>query len=93
MWAKRKVHKQARAIPDYRLGPHYDGSGSAVFTFEREFTDPLYVYNGPGKVTISSLRVTQHPQVYFFYRNTAAGIGGVQHGQSILQPLVDNTGG
>lgn len=91
MWFLRKQFKQPDGIPNYRVGPHYDGIGTGNFVYEAEFQNPVYLFRGAGRVA-GSLRVTQHPQVYFTYRNTRAGLGGLQAGQMAFQPLVNNGG-
>lgn len=86
----RKVFTQPPGIPNYRVGPNYDGAGAGAFVFEREFQDPLYNVFGPGKVA-GSFMVLPQPQVYYYGYQKLAGLGGQQAGQFALQPLGDGS--
>jgi hypothetical protein len=88
----KKKFVQPVGIPNYGVAPSYDGSGAGNFVFEQEFTNPVYLARGAGRVA-GALRVTQRPQSWFNYRAAEIGIGGTIAGQMILQPLVDNNGG
>jgi hypothetical protein len=89
----RSVFQQkSEGISNYEIGPTYDGIGAGAAIFLQHFQNPLYLVRGPGRVPVSSLRVLQRPQVYFLPTVTVVGVGGVQAGQIILQPLTDQTG-
>lgn len=90
MWFFRPQFKQPDGIPNYRVGPLYDGIGSGNFVYEAEFQNPVQVFRGAGRVA-GSLRVTQQPQVYYNFRNVRAGLGGIQAGTMALQPLVNGS--
>lgn len=88
----RNLFKQKQGIPNYEQGPSFDGEGAERFIFLAEFTNPVYLYRGGGRVPFSALRVLQRPQAYYTFRNTVAGLGGLQAGQIITQPLTNSSG-
>jgi hypothetical protein len=71
----------------YRLGNRFD-PGAEAEVFEPLFELPVIVFRGAGRVA-GSLMVTQHPQVWFNPQSGIVGLGGVQAGQLISQPLID----
>lgn len=73
----------------YRLGDRFD-PGAQAEAFLPLTTLPALVFRGIGRVA-GALNVFQHPQVRFNYQTGIQGVGGLQAGQYILQPLVDNT--
>jgi hypothetical protein len=83
---QRYEHSQ---LYDYQLNrpflPGVPGEG-----FLRKFADPVYaVLRGAGKMTLQQFHVLQPPQVYFLPQAGVQGMGGVQAGFIISQPLLD----
>lgn len=82
----KAIFKQADGVPDYHLGPKFDGSGAGLFVLRQEFGNPSQLYRGPGR-NAGALRVWQHPQVMVPLFAPTSGLGGTQAGTVILQPL------
>lgn len=83
-------------LVQYRIGRRFD-PGAPAEVFERVLTDPLYLSTGAG-VIAGAMRIFQHPQVAVTPVIGVNGLGGVQAGQILGQPLIDpaeldNTGG
>lgn len=79
-------------LPNYRVGPKYDGSGAAIMVFEPETTFPEYETFASGRCVraikvVRPFRPLQQPQVYVGKLAPFAGLGGLQAGQIITQPL------
>lgn len=93
MWLFRSLFKQSNGLPNYRRGPQYDQSGAAAFVFEQETTLPAIAIKGPSGLSVMALevqhpfRALQQPQVYINKSAPVAGLGGLQAGQFISQPL------
>jgi hypothetical protein len=83
----RPKFKQPDGIPNYLAGPRFNGEGAAAFFYEAEFYNPAYSFRGSARLA-GSLRVHQHPQIYWTQRVPVAGIGGLVAGQIFGQPLV-----
>lgn len=93
MWSFRSLFKQSGGLPSYRRGPQYDMSGAANFVFEQESTLPAFALKGPSGLSVKAMEVLhafrplQQPQVYISKTAPVAGLGGLQAGQLISQPL------
>lgn len=85
---KKQVLKQADGVPDYHIGPQFNGEGAGAFVYNAEFGLPVYSYRGNGRLA-GALRPLQHPQVMYPLRVPVSGIGGTIAGQIISQPLVN----
>jgi len=73
----------------YELGPRFD-PGAQGEVFEPLFELPLLRYIGAA-TRAGFLRVTQQPQLWFNQQTGIVGLGGLQAGQLISQPLIDPT--
>lgn len=83
----KEIFKQADGVPDYHLGPKYDGSGAGLFVLRQEFGNPPQLYRGPGR-TAGALSVWQHPQVMVPLYVPTSGLGGTQAGTVELTGLL-----
>lgn len=82
----KQIWKQADGIPDYHLGPKFNGEGASTFVMNREFGDPVQFIRGAGRIA-GALAVLQHPQVYVNMAAKTSGLGGNVVGTLDLQSL------
>jgi hypothetical protein len=80
-------HPAATELYNYADGVRFD-PGSAAEAFLPEFANPIYLYRGAGRVA-GSLSPLQPAQVRFLPLAGLQGVGGVQAGSIISQPLLD----
>lgn len=80
-------HPLNHELYQYRLGPRFD-PGAMAEVFEPLFQLPHILFRGAGRIagTMSKL---QPPQVWFTQQRGIVGLGGLQAGQVISQPLLD----
>lgn len=89
---KQIGHPTAKQYYNYLLGIRFD-PGAMGEAFEPMHQLPPIVIRGAGRVA-GGMRVLQHAQLYFKPQVGIAGLGGLQAGQVISQPLLDlNTAG
>lgn len=81
------LHPMAKELYQYHRGYRFD-PGSSAETFQPLHELPLQSFRGRGRLA-GSLRVTQPPQVWYNKQVTPMGLGGIQTGQIISQPLYD----
>lgn len=91
----RKQHEQPRIqhpLADefyhYHLGVRFD-PGAMAETFDPSFGNPLQAIQGRGRSFVRTPNPIQPPQVYLTQARGISGVGGLQHGQFISQPLLD----
>jgi hypothetical protein len=80
-------HPNATQLYNYADGIRFD-PGSAAETFLPEFANPVFCYRGAGRLA-GALRPLQPAQVRFLPLAGLQGVGGVQAGFIISQPLLD----
>lgn len=85
--AKQIAHPTADQYYNYLMGVRFD-PGAPSEAFKPMHQLPAIVARGAGRVA-GSLRVFQHAQLYFHQQIGINGLGGLQAGQVILQPLFD----
>lgn len=83
----RILHPLAEELYHYILGIRFD-PGAQAEVFQPLFGLPLISFRGNARLA-GSLRVLQHPQVWFHRQVGIQGVGGLQAGQIISQPLID----
>lgn len=82
----RVSHPLAPAFA-YKVGDTFlPGAGNEAF--ETPFENPVLLFRGAGRVA-GALSVFQPPQVWFNPQVGLNGLGGLQAGTIILQPLLD----
>lgn len=86
-FGKKPVAVQHSQLYNYHIGPRFD-PGAQAEVFNPLFTLPVIFIRGAGRIA-GSLRVTQHPAVWFTQQSGINGLGGVVPGQIIFQPLID----
>lgn len=102
MWNPFKARKAPQSatkgspVYSYIIGRRFD-PGAEAEVFEQTFSNPVYMFRGNGRVA-GTLDKLQPPQVYVGGGITIAGLGGIQAGQYVGQPLLDpsqldNSGG
>lgn len=62
--------------------------GAGLESFISPWESPVVLVRGRGRYA-GTLRVTQPKPSYYTHQNAVAGLGGLQAGQIILQPLLD----
>ena len=92
MWSIFKSPRAPKSLKgselvEYRLGRRFD-PGAQAEVFEQVLTNPSILFRGAGRVA-GALSVFQHPQVWFRPQIGVNGLGGVQAGQYVGQPLLD----
>jgi hypothetical protein len=90
MWGKkptRIAHPLAHQFYNYHLGIRFD-PGAMAEAFVPAFQLPVLSFRGRARLA-GSLRVLQHPQVWFKQQRGVSGLGGIQAGQVLGQPLLD----
>lgn len=81
------LHPQAHELYQYHLGVRFD-PGAQAEAFLPKFGLPVISFRGAGRVA-GEMRVTQQPQVWFTPQRGVNGLGGVQAGRVMFQPLLD----
>lgn len=76
----------------YRYTPRrYPTPGTGNYAFEPKFSLSKFpLLAGPGKVTMGQINPLQPPQTYYYMQAPTAGLGGVQAGQIVGQPLLSD---
>lgn len=74
-------------VYDYRLGRRFD-PGAPAEAFEALLGTPVVLFRGRARVA-GSLSKFQPPQVWFRNQVGVQGLGGVQAGMYVGQPLLD----
>jgi hypothetical protein len=82
-----RVPKSGTQLYDYRLGRRFD-PGAPAEAFEMPFENPVILFRGSGRVAGAMLPL-QPPQLMVNPNAGIAGIGGIQAGQFVGQPLID----
>jgi hypothetical protein len=83
----RVKHPLAQEAVMYKVGDVFlPGAGNEAY--ETPWELPVQLIRGPGRIA-GALSVTQPPQVWFNAQVGLNGLGGLQAGQIILQPLLD----
>jgi hypothetical protein len=88
LWKRKVAHPTAPGLYNYTLGRTFS-NGSESMGFEPRFSLPLFSYKGVGTVA-GSLRPLSSPQVYVAQAVPMNGLGGLQAGQFVSAPLVNN---
>lgn len=74
-------------VYEHILGRRFD-PGAMAEAFESILGNPVYLYRGNGRVA-GTLSKLQAPQVWFPPQRGVQGLGGLQAGQVVGQPLID----
>jgi hypothetical protein len=84
-----RVPQGAKSTPlvQFRLGRRFD-PGAEAEVFEQVLNNPVYLFRGNGRVA-GVISPIQPPAVYINGRVLTAGLGGIQAGQYVGQPLID----
>lgn len=81
-------HPLNHELYQYMLGPRFH-AGAPAEIFLPKFQLPVVSFRGRGRVA-GQFRTLQPPQVWFTpLSGPAVGLGGIQTGQIISQPLID----
>lgn len=80
-------HPLAHELYQYHLGPRFD-PGAQAEVLNPRFQLPEILFRGAARLA-GSLSKFQPPQVWFRQQRGLVGLGGLQTGQIILQPLID----
>lgn len=87
--AERRIqHPLNHQLYQYNAGVRFD-PGAPAEAFTPLFTLPPIVIRGAGRVPYGSIRPLQPPQIYFTPQVGVQGLGGIQAGQMLGQPLID----
>lgn len=86
---KRIQHPLNKELYQYRLGKRFD-PGAMAEAFDPLFTLPMILFRGAGRLA-GALNVFSHPQVWFNQQQGIQGVGGLQAGFLVSQPLIDPT--
>jgi hypothetical protein len=78
---------QGTEVYEHILGRRFD-PGAMAEAFEPLLGNPVYLFRGSGRLA-GSLSKFQPPQVWFNPVTGVQGLGGVQAGQYVGQPLLD----
>lgn len=81
-------HPLADELYNYVDGVRFD-PGSAAEGFLPEFADPVFLIRGAGRFFARQIECLQPPQIRFLPLAGVQGLGGVQAGMIISQPLLD----
>lgn len=73
---------------NYALGIRFD-PGAQAEAFLPEFANPLYIWRGPGRMPRQQFLCLQPAQIRFLPLVGLQGVGGVQAGFVVSQPLLD----
>jgi hypothetical protein len=87
-WLQKKVPHPTTSIYGYHQGRVFTNGGEQ-FTFEFHKALPLYSVIGPG-TPAGVLSATQPPQVWNPLSVPQVGLGGLQAGTLVSQPLVND---
>lgn len=82
------LHPLNDELYQYHLGIRFD-PGAMAETFDPLFVNPLFSVGGAGRSYRGTPNPVQPPQVYFNQQRGVNGLGGIQTGQLISQPLID----
>lgn len=80
-------HPIAHQLYQYRLGRRFD-PGAMAEAFDPLFALPTISFRGPARLA-GTLSVFQSPQIWFNQQVGIVGLGGLQAGMLISQPLID----
>ena len=80
-------HPLNHELYQYHLGYRFD-PGAMAEAFIPLFELPHIMFRGAARVA-GTLNKLQPPQVWFARQNGIVGMGGIQNGQLISQPLLD----
>lgn len=80
-------HPLAHQLYNYVLGRRFDPGAMAEALLPR-FSIPVTSFVGSARVA-GTMSKFQPPQVYFLQQRGLNGVGGIQSGQIISQPLLD----
>lgn len=83
----RILHPQDLNLYQYHLGIRFE-PGAAAEVFQPRFELPIISFRGRGRVA-GAMRIFQHPQLWFNQQRGINGVGGIQTGQILGQPLLD----
>lgn len=83
----RILHPIADELYQYVLGRRFD-PGAEAEVFEPLFALPVINFRGRARVA-GTLAILQPAQTYFTPQIGVVGLGGIQAGQVISQPLLD----
>lgn len=81
-------HPNSPNLYNYALGIRFD-PGAMAEAFLPEFANPMYVYRGPGRIPAMQFNCLQPAQIRFLPLLGLQGVGGVQAGFVVSQPLLD----
>lgn len=81
-------HPQSPSLYNYALGTRFD-PGAMAEAFLPEFGNPLYYIRGAGRIPRRQFNCLQPAQIRFLPLAGIQGLGGVQAGFVISQPLLD----
>lgn len=85
---KKVPHPTTPDIYGYQKGYVFT-NGANIFGFDFNMTKPLFSVIGPATNIQCPLMITQPPQVYVTQAVPIVGLGGLQAGQLVTQPLVN----
>ncbi len=81
-------HPTAHEFYQYHLGIRFD-PGAMAEAFQPKHALPVISFRGRARVAGAFFRPLQPPQVWFTRQIGIQGLGGIQAGQIISQPLID----
>lgn len=90
MWGKKPttiLHPVAHELYQYHLGIRFD-PGAMAEAFVPMFQLPVLSFRGRARVA-GAMQPLQPPQVWFTPQVGISGLGGIQAGQIVGQPLLD----
>lgn len=92
MWSIFKAKKvpqssKGTSLYDFRLGRRFD-PGAMAEVFEPTLMTPTVLFRGSARLA-GHLSILQPPQVWFPGQQGVVGLGGIQAGQFVGQPLID----
>lgn len=84
----RILHPHTKELYHYSLGVRFD-PGALAEGFRPLFQLPILFAAGRSRIAAQKMRPLQPAQVWFSQQRGINGLGGVQHGTFVLQPLLD----
>jgi hypothetical protein len=82
-----KAASRGGTIYNWVLGRRFD-PGAPGEVFQPELNNPVVLFRGRARLA-GALGVFQHPQVWVVADIGVTGLGGIQAGQYVGQPLID----
>lgn len=82
-----RVASRSSCLFNFRLGIRFD-PGAQAEAYDPAIQNPVFTFRGAGRLA-GSLRALAGPQIWFNQLTGIQGIGGLQSGSLISQPLLD----